>query len=158
MLTITVDDSAFRSYLAELQGRLDDLTPVMQSIGQELETRISSRFETESDPSGKPWEPWAEATRETYPYPGTVFAEAMGGPGNGRILDRYGDMLGSLNWEADTTSVRVGFGQPYSTYHEWGTKHMPRRGLLFANPDTGTLGPDDEKAVLDLLTDWLIPD
>ena len=28
MLTITVDDSAFRSYLAELADRLGDLTPV----------------------------------------------------------------------------------------------------------------------------------
>jgi len=146
MLTIAVDDRAFRSYLAELQGRLSDLTPVMQSIGQELETRISARFETETDPNGAAWLPWAESTRKTYPE-----------DGNHRILDRYGDMLGSLNWQADAASVRVGFGQPYATYHEWGTKHMPRRGLLFADPDAGTLAAGDERMVIDLLQEWLAP-
>ena len=64
-------------------------------------------------------------------------------------------MLSSLNWQADASSVRVGFGQPYAVYHEWGTKRMPRRGLLFENPDAGALAPDDEKAVLDLLLEWL---
>lgn len=157
MLTITVEDRAFRSYLAELQGRLADLTPVMQSIGQELEGRISARFETESDPHGKPWEEWAESTRETYPYPGTDAAKAMGGPGAGRILDRYSDMLGSLNWDADASSVRIGFGQFYATFHEFGTKFMPRRGLLFADPDAGTLSPGDERMVIDLLQEWLAP-
>lgn len=146
MLTITVDDRAFRSYLAELRGRLGDLTPVMQSIGQELETRISARFETESDPMGVAWHPWAQSTIDSYPE-----------DGNHRILDRYGDMLGSLNWQADASSVRVGFGQPYATYHEWGTKNMPRRDLLFADPDAGTLAPDDERLVIDLLQEWLAP-
>lgn len=147
MLTITVDDSAFRQYLADLQGRLGDLTPVMQSIGQEMETRISARFETETDPDGKAWQPWADATRDTYPE-----------DGNHRILDRYGDMLGSLNWDADATSVRVGFGQTYATFHEFGTKKMPRRGLLFQDPESGRLAPADEQAVIDMLQDWLMPD
>ena len=116
----------------------------MAAIGGMLEARISGRFETESDPTGVAWMPWAESTRASYPE-----------DGNARILDRYGDMLSSLNWQADASSVRVGFGQPYAVYHEWGTKRMPRRGLLFENPDAGALAPDDEKAVLDLLMDWL---
>lgn len=148
MLTITVDDSAFRSYLAELADRLGDLTPVMESIGQRLETRISARFETESDPAGVPWAPWSPAYAANYPK-----------DGNRRILDRYGSkvasLLGSLSWEADSSSVRVGFGQDYSTFHEFGTKRMPRRGLLFEDPEAGTLAPDDEQAVLDLLLEWL---
>ena len=32
---------------------------------------------------------------------------------------------------------------------------MPRRGLLMANPQAGTLAPDDERAVLDVLSDFL---
>ena len=66
-------------------------------------------------------------------------------------------MLGSLNWDADATSVRVGFGQPYATFHEFGTKHMPRRGLLFADPDAGTIAPGDELMVIELLEEWLAP-
>lgn len=64
-------------------------------------------------------------------------------------------MLGSLSHQADATSVRIGFGKAYATYHEWGTEHMPRRGLLMSAPDAGTLGAEDEAAVLNILGSWL---
>lgn len=144
MLAITVDDKAFRSSLDAIHRGMSDLTPVMQSIGMEMESRISGRFESRTDPSGNAWAPWAQSTVDNYPE-----------DGNRRLLDRYGDMLSSLSHQADATSVRVGFGQPYAAFHEWGTKHMPRRGLLFADPDAGTLSPDDEAAVLDILGVWL---
>lgn len=65
---------------------------------------------------------------------------------------------GSLNWDADPTRVRVGFGQYYATLHEFGTREMPRRGLLFQDSESGRLAPADEQAVIDILQDWLIPD
>ena len=40
-------------------------------------------------------------------------------------------------------SVRVGFDKPYAVHHEWGTKHMERRGMLTANPDTDDPVPED---------------
>ena len=64
-------------------------------------------------------------------------------------------MVRDVNHQADKTSVRIGFGQPYATYHEFGTKHMLRRGLLFADPNAGTLAKGDEDAVLDILSVWL---
>ena len=140
MLEIKLDDSAFRADLAALYRRLGDLTPVMQSIGMEMESRISGRFETRTDPNGKSWAPWAESTLESYPE-----------DGNRQLLDRYGDMLLSLNHKADATSVRIGFGKPYAAFHEWGTERMPRRGLIFADPDAGTLSKGDEEAVLDII-------
>ena len=144
MLTIQADNQPIQDSLASIYRRMTDLTPVMESIGMELESRISSRFESRTDPSGDGWEPWAESTADNYPE-----------DGNRRLLDRYGDMLGSLSHQVTATSVSVGFGQPYSAYHEWGTKHMPRRGLLFDDPDAGTLAADDEAAVLDILNVWL---
>lgn len=77
------------------------------------------------------------------------------GPGNGQLLDRYGDMLLSLNHTADSNSAHIGFGQTYATYHEFGTKHMPRRGLLTADPEKGELSKPDEAAVLEVLYDWI---
>ena len=144
MLTITADDKVFRSSLANLYRGMGDLTPVMQSIGTELESRISGRFESRTDPNGSAWAPWAQSTVDGYPE-----------GGNRRLLDRYGDMLASLTHQADATSVRVGFGKPYAAFHEWGTEHMPRRGLLFSDPDAGTLAEGDEAAVLDILGVWL---
>lgn len=144
MLTINVDDTGFRAYLQALERRMGDLTPVMQGIGMALESNISRRFESRTDPAGRPWAPWAGSTRASYPQ-----------DGNGRLLDRYGDMLASLSHQANANSVRVGFGQPYATYHEWGTQHMPRRGLLFDDPDAGTLGAGDEATVMDVLRGFL---
>ena len=144
MLTITADDKAFRDSLAQLYRGMGNLTPVMQSIGMELESRISGRFESRTDPSGNAWAPWAQSTVDNYPE-----------NGNRRLLDRYGDMLASLSHQADANSVRVGFGQPYAAFQEWGTEHTPRRGLLFADPDAGTLAQGDEAAVLDILGVWL---
>ncbi len=134
----------WRADLDKLYRELGDLTEVMNNLGMELENRISGRFETRTDPAGKAWAPWAQSTIESYPD-----------GGNHRLLDRFGDMLGSLSHQADASSVRVGFGQPYATYHEWGTDKMPRRGLLFDDPDAGTLGQGDDEAISDILQGWI---
>lgn len=155
LVTVTVNDSAFRSYLQQLQSHLNDMTQPMSEIGATLEHAIRQRFETLSDPSGKRWAPWSLAYEAAYPYAGAPAAEAMGGAAHGRLLDRYGDMLTSLNWEADASSARVGFGQHYAVYHEWGTRKMPRRGLIFSDPDTGQLSQEDEANVLEILEHWL---
>ena len=154
MITVTVDSKLVTDQLAKLKARTSNLRPAMAGIGQELNSRISGRFETRTDPLGHPWAPWAESTRKNYPA-----------GGRGLILERYGDMLKSLNFQADGSSVRVGFGAAasnngdvYAAYHEFGTVRMPRRGLLYADPDTATLAPNDETAVLDIIGDFLLSD
>ncbi len=154
MITVTVDSKLVTDQLAKLKARTSNLRPAMAGIGQELNSRISARFETRTDPLGQAWAPWAESTRANYPADGRSL-----------ILERYGDMLKSLNFQADNSSVRVGFGAAaskngdvYAAYHEFGTVRMPRRGLLYADPDTATLAPDDETAVLDIIGDFLLSD
>lgn len=151
MLTVTIDSKPVLDMLTRLARRMDNLTPVMNDIGMALDTRVRERFETQRDPLGKTWEPWADATKESYPK-----------GGHRRLMDRYGDMLGSLSFRADKTSARIAFsavaskdGDVYAAYHEWGTRKMPRRGLLFADPDAGTLAPNDERTVLDILEAYL---
>jgi phage virion morphogenesis protein len=143
-LSVEVSSQALQDYLAQLRQGMANMRPVMDSIGMELESRISARFETETDPNGQPWEGWAPWTRENYPE-----------DGNSRLLDRYGDMLASLTHSAAATSARVGFGDPKAAFHEWGTWKMPRRGMLFSDPETGELGAEDEAAVLDIVGVWL---
>jgi len=53
--------------------------------------------------------------------------------------------------------VNIGFGVDYAAYHEYGTKHMPRRGLLMEDPEAGRLAPEDEQTVLDILRGYLAP-
>ncbi len=137
--------------LQRLQVGLNDMEPVLLGIGQKLESRISARFETETDPEGNAWAPWSPSTEAGYPQ-----------RGNRRILDRYGDMIHSMGHQLEGDAVLVGFGavaskkrDVYAIYHEWGTKTMPRRGLLTADPVTGTLSQGDVDAVLDIMQVWL---
>jgi phage virion morphogenesis protein len=144
MIEVQVDQAAFDNNLRELERRMGNLRPVMESIGAELESRIANRFETRRDPVGRFWAAWSKGYEAQYPS-----------DGRGKVLERSGDMVSSLNWRADRSSVRVGFGVPYAAYHEFGTRRMPRRGLLFADPENGELSGADERAINELLTDWL---
>lgn len=143
-LTVTVDSLALKEVLDRLYAVNNDLSPVMSAIGMEMENRVRGRFETQRDPLGVAWEPWKPATVKTYPK-----------GGSGRILDRFGDMLAGSSHESDSTSATIGFDRHYATFHEFGTKTMVRRGLLFADPEAGTLAPDDEQAVINIIMDAL---
>ncbi|MDP2783294.1 MAG: phage virion morphogenesis protein [Sulfurimicrobium sp.] len=139
-ITIEVNSQSVMDALNQLLRHGQDMRPVMDAIGQRMEERVSARFETKTDPNGQAWAPWKPSTRKSYPR-----------LGNGTLLDRYGDMLGSLNHHANATSVTVGFGKPYALFHEYGTSKMKRRGLLMSDPDTGTLGAEDEANILSLI-------
>lgn len=132
MLTIDVYHQQFTEAFAALQARAHDISPALHEIGYTLENMARGRFESQSDPLGHPWEPWKPSTVQSYPKDGHL-----------RVLEQYGDMLGSLNYQADASnsSVRVGFGGEYATYHEWGTKHMERRGMLAVKPRHRRAGP-----------------
>jgi len=143
-VTIEIQDREVQELLKRLLDATGDLTPALDAIGQQMESRISARFETETDPSGAPWAPWAPATVKSYPK-----------GGNRRLLDRFGDMLLSLNHQVEDGSVLIGFGQPYAIFHEFGTRKMPRRGLLMDDLEAGTLGDGDKEAVVDILNTFL---
>ncbi|WP_295451928.1 phage virion morphogenesis protein [uncultured Thiodictyon sp.] len=146
MINITVQDQQVTDYLNRLLHQLGDLSPAMAGIATELGAAVSGRFETKTDPAGNAWAAWKPSTEQNYPA-----------AGNRTLLDRYGDMLDSLNSSATADTATIGFGVPYAAYHEWGTEHMARRGLLSADPDAGTLGAEDTQRVLDILTRLLNP-
>ena len=142
--SIRIDNAFVLEFLHGLRDKIDDMTPVMDSIGAEMETRVSNRFETQTDPMGVPWSPWAESTKASYPEKGHRF-----------FLYRLGDLLGGISHQADQSSVTYGFDVPYAAYHELGTDKMPRRGLLTADPEAGTLSDSDEAAILDVISRYL---
>jgi len=142
--SIRIDNAFVLEFLHGLRDKIDDMTPVMDSIGAEMETRVSNRFETQTDPMGVPWSPWAESTKASYPEKGHRF-----------LLYRLGDLLGGISHQADQSSVTYGFDVPYAAYHELGTDKMPRRGLLTADPEAGTLSDSDEAAILDVISRYL---
>jgi hypothetical protein len=61
MITIEVTNREVLEVLNRLSKGLSDMEPAFSAIGQELEGRIKDRFETETDPSGQSWAPWADS-------------------------------------------------------------------------------------------------
>lgn len=150
MIEVTTDTSAFDSSLQQLQKRMGDLRPVFEGLGAVLENQVRDRRETLTDPNGRRWAEWSDYTRATYPQ-----------DGRGKLLDRSGAMWDrtgpqwTVQGMASNLQLRVGFDKDYSIYHEHGTDNMPRRGLMYADPEKGTLGAADEQAIDDVLQDWL---
>lgn len=139
-LQVNVDYLPAKERLDALFALTGDLHPAMSAIGMEMENRVRGRFQTETDPLGSPWAEWAPATIATYPN-----------DGHKKLLDRFGDMYEGTSHSADSNSVTIGFDRDYAAYHEFGTEHMERRGLLFADPESGTIAPDDEIAIIDIV-------
>ncbi len=153
MISVNFDNAQVGSTLLDLVQRLKDPSSLMEAIGAEVEGRVAGRFETRTDPSGQPWAQWSRATSESYPE-----------DGRRQLLQRTGAMVGSLNWDANGSTAWVGFsavasrnGDVYAVYHEFGTDRMPRRGLLMADPVTGTLALDDVAAIEALLVSFYGP-
>lgn len=143
--SVDVKNESVVQALTSIAARLNDLSPPMRDIGQGLERSIRMRFAAQSDPDGTKWHTLA---------PSTVLNRAKTGA-RGGILEHFGTMLESLSFQADSNSVRVGFGVDVAVFHEFGTKKMPQRKMMFSDPATGQLGKDDEALVLDLLGKYL---
>ncbi len=117
---------------------------IQEAMGQRLQERMGLRFDTKLDPNGKAWDPLAESTKARY--------DAEDGTrGNGKragsLLQRTGLMRASLTRFVGSRDVTVGFTRPYAKWHETGTRRMPRRGLVFSDPTSGTLSDGDIDAM-----------
>lgn len=55
MIRIEFNDRDVNTALSRLQGLLDDLTPVMQEIGETLVASTEARFDAQTSPEGGPW-------------------------------------------------------------------------------------------------------
>jgi phage virion morphogenesis protein len=140
---------ALLARLGELAGALEDIDPLLNTIGAVLESAVEERFDAKRDPAGGAWAALAPSTAAAY-------ARQDAGRGRGTLLERTGLMRDSLGYNVVAGAlVEVGFGRAYAQYHETGTRRMPRRGLLLASVDaaggSGTLGREDEDAILDAI-------
>lgn len=177
-LTIKLDgDGEIARRLDEVIGSLSRPGPMMAAIGARLEANINLRFETKTDPTGAPWAPISPLTSQFYALNGA------GDPGAskpskerwgafrrgelqadlpGSLLERTRLMRQSLAHNPSDFAVEIGMSRAtpggkwqIPMLHEFGTKSMPRRGLLTANPDTGQIGAEDEADVLAEIEDYL---
>jgi phage gpG-like protein len=167
---------------AELQARLDHLArglantePLMRAIGAKLEANVNHRFDTKLDPTGAPWAPLSKLTAQFHTITGghtrnpskqewkdlrkgKVTAAEL--PGS--LLERTRRLRKSLAVNAGPGWVEIGMLRltdngkwNVAALHEYGTKTMPARRLLTADPNTGTLGEQDRADVYQVIENYL---
>jgi phage virion morphogenesis protein len=115
--------------VGKISQRLGNLQPLMQRIGAVLLLSSQMRIEqTKTDPDGSSWAAWARSTAKRRMKSGTA---------GGGILRLGGDLLRSLNYRADSSSVTVSMGgsgksMDYAKIHQMG-------GDIQRKPSTRTL-------------------
>jgi phage gpG-like protein len=118
---------------------------MLESMAQRYQERIDFRLDTKVDPSGTAWSPIKQSTKDRY---ATQNSQVGNGGGRGSLLVRTGLMRASLSRQVLARSVLVGFGRSYAIHHEFGTKYMQRRGMMFSDPQSGQLSQADIDAML----------
>lgn len=134
-LSIKIDSIQVEAVLNELSGRMDDLTPVMQTIGEIIVEQVDTAFETGVGPDGKAW-----------PESGRALATG------GQTLIDTAVLRNSINVLATENQVEVGTNVLYAAIHQLGGKAgrgkktvIPSRPFL---PDQDSLDWPEVNATL----------
>lgn len=153
--------------LQQLTRRASDLTPVMRDVGEGLVTSTQMRFETETDPTGRPWRPLSIETvlrriavtvrrqkktphgpygekvtfKSAYDAKGDLSKRATKRLSALKILQVLGHLKGSIHQVAGRDQVEVGSNLIYARIHQEGGK--AGRGHKVTIPPRPFLGLDD---------------
>lgn len=133
-------------FLDQAMKRINQPSDLMEALAARLEANVNERFDQKVDPNGQPWAPLSRKTL-------LMYAKKDEGRRQGTLLERSGDMRSSLmqNTRFGDDFAEVGMNRltdgglwNIPDLHETGTRRMPRRGIFFGDPDSGTLGAQDE--------------
>jgi phage gpG-like protein len=163
-MRITLDDTALLRAIDSAVALLARPRGLLEEIGATVQRNAQLRFDTKTDPAGTAWPPLSPATKAIYESDWFIERNpAFKGGIPGSLLERTRQLRNSLaynvgpQWVDIGTSRRVpGKSQPYwevGVLHEWGTRTMPRRGILTADPERGELGAEDRADILQVVQD-----
>ena len=113
VLTVGMD-TALRK-LKQLAERGNDITPVLDEMGEDEVTRVMLRFENSEAPDGSIWEDLKVR--------------------DGKPLMDTGRLYQSVVAHVANDSLQVGTNVSYAPYHQFGTEHIPARPFLGVSDD-----------------------
>lgn len=98
-----------------LAAKGEDLTPLLDELGDDEVARVKLRFENSTAPDGTRWD---ELTSR-----------------DGQPLMDTGVLYGSITAQVHGNTLQVGTATDYAHYHQFGTKHIPARPFLGVTDD-----------------------
>lgn len=102
-INVKIADAEVKALLTRLRERVEDLTPVMNTIGQIVRTSVGKNFEAGGRPDR--WQPSQRATREV-----------------GLTLVDSARLKNSINAKATSKQVAIGTNVIYGAIHQLGGK------------------------------------
>lgn len=158
MITIELKQDQVGPALDALGELLEDLTPVMQEIGDYLVESTKQRFQEGKAPDGTPWAPKSAATLARYEAMGARSAMVRPLIGPNAILSR------EIFHQAGPTSLEIGSPTIYAAVMQFGagkgafgktSRGAPIPwGPIPARPFLG-LSPDDEAEIVGITEEWI---
>jgi phage virion morphogenesis protein len=143
MPALTFDEPRVIAYLERLAAAGFLNKAVFNAIGEELLLSTDARFDSQTDPDGRPWEPlnakYAEWKRAFH--------------GHDRILKLRGYLRDTLRYQATDVSVAIGSNRVYSAIHQFGGQAgREHKTTIPARPYLG-VSDDDVAAILEIIED-----
>lgn len=136
--TIELDLSNFTRFQRKVLRGLQDATPLMTLIGEELVDSTDDRFRNEINPDGSPWAALNPNYVEWKRRRGYITKK----------LQMRGDLRATIAYEANSDSVEIGANTPYArVQHE-------KRPYLYSERTKG-LGRRDEARVQRVTDEFL---
>lgn len=159
MLRVQLDADAAFAALDRLAGALDDMTPVMAEIGEQLQETTEARFDQGADPEGHPWAPKSQTTIDAYVRRGkTADRRPLWGPGEGiRLARSFHSVFGPSFVEIGTNAIQsavMQFGAKKGAFGKTKRGSSIPWGDIPARPFLG-LSELDRQNIADTVEEWL---
>ncbi|GAB5433145.1 MAG: phage virion morphogenesis protein [Epibacterium sp.] len=156
MYTLKFNDAGLDLRLSQLQSQLDDMSPVMQDLGEYLVQSTQDRMLKGQQPDGTPFAPRSETTLALYAAKGFRFGA--------QPLNKSGEMRQQLNYQASADGLTWGSNAIQAAVMQFGA----RQGAFAGNSRGGPLpwgniparpflgvSDDDHNAIVGELEEWL---
>lgn len=167
---VTIDDAEVKQALTALAGRIDNMQPVMQEIGEDIMERTKRRFGTGIGPDGQRWQQNAASTvlsmiarmgRKARLKNGNLSKKAQKTLMGKKVLVDTGSLARQFEVTATANSVTVSNSMIYAAIHQFGGKAgrgksvtIPARPFLPVT-SSGEVYPDDQRRILQQIKDYL---
>jgi phage virion morphogenesis protein len=169
--TVTVQDTGVQAAIQALARRVNNMQPVLQSIGERIVERTKRRFDTSTGPDGVPWKTNSDATLDMLAARlGKSYRTKAGGlnkkgaarvAGKKPLIGESGDLRRQIVALSDASSVTVTASPVYAAIQQFGGKAgrghkvtIPARPFLPVRQD-GSLYPEEQAAILHDLNQYL---
>ena len=165
MIRTEVTTDEITTALSEVAERLDDLTPLMNDIGEFMVESTNANFREGSSPDGTPWAPRSQTTLDAY-------AARKDTPKGGPLVGATKALSTTIAYQSAPDEVAWGSNMIYAAVMQMGAAQgefgarigRSKKGRDFfmtipwgdipPRPFLG-IGPDDETGILETVRDYL---